>query len=44
MEQKVYNVKGEEPVAESVALTAAGNADIHRIGGANVENLRLKPN
>ena len=33
---------GEETAAKPGAVPAAGNRDIHRIGGANVENLRLK--
>jgi hypothetical protein len=34
---------GEETVGQPAAMPAAGNRDIHRIGGASVENLRLKP-
>jgi hypothetical protein len=33
----------EETEGKSVTLPATGNRDIHRIGGASVENLRLKP-
>ena len=34
---------GEETAAKPGAGPATSNRDIHRIGGANVENLRLKP-
>jgi hypothetical protein len=34
--------EGKE-AAKPVAAAAAANRDIHRIGGASVENLRLKP-
>jgi hypothetical protein len=34
---------GEETGGKPVALSATGNRDIHRIGGASIENLRLKP-
>jgi hypothetical protein len=34
---------GEETGSEPAAIPTAGRRDIHRIGGASVENLRLKP-
>jgi hypothetical protein len=37
------DASGEEIVNQSETLPAAANRDIHRIGGASVENLRLKP-
>jgi hypothetical protein len=34
---------GEATASEPAALPATGPRDIHRIGGASIENLRLKP-
>lgn len=34
---------GEEPAGKPVTVPAEGNRDVHRIGGASVQNLQLKP-